>query len=280
MAGIYRKVLVLFLALILLPMLCFAANDFTGDGNCKALWRFENGVETTDTIGTNTLVDRNTVTVDGVNYKEGAQSIIPELDTAESYYVTDANLDAGFPFKNGDANKKISACFWFKAETSLAAAYLVAKYTGGGNNRSFAIMFGTDSKVWPRIGYNGGASLQEAPTVSAATTDGQWYHVGITFQDSDGAYKIRIWGDTESAVISNVADNFTENIYISTMEFTIAAKSGGGATYDGNIDEVVVFDDILTDGEIDEIRAGTYGAAAGLSIPIAMHHYKQMRRRR
>ena len=35
------------------------ANDFSSDSNCVALWRFESGALTADSIGTNTLTNSN-----------------------------------------------------------------------------------------------------------------------------------------------------------------------------------------------------------------------------
>ena len=55
----------------------------------------------------------------------------------------------------------------------------------------------------------------------------------------------------------------TNNIAITGAPFAIGAwYSGGTPSYhlDGLIDEVVVFSDILTTGEIDQIRQGTYAA--------------------
>jgi len=43
-----------------------------------------------------------------------------------------------------------------------------------------------------------------------------------------------------------------------------------------NIDEMVAFSDIITAAEATQIAQGTYGTS-GLSIPVAQHHYNQMR---
>ena len=93
------------------------ANDFSGDSNCKALWRFESGALTTDTIGSNTLTDYNTVGEDTTNHMEGSCAADFEKSNSEHFVITDANLDSGFPLKSGDTNKKISICFRVRFES-------------------------------------------------------------------------------------------------------------------------------------------------------------------
>ncbi len=93
------------------------ANDFSGDSNCVALWSFDKGALTTDSIGDNTLTDNNTVGTDAVDYKEGDQCASFKKTDSEFFSITDANLDNGFPLKTGDTTKKISGALWFKQES-------------------------------------------------------------------------------------------------------------------------------------------------------------------
>ena len=46
-------------------------SDFSADANCVALWRFEDGALTTDSKGTNTLTNVNTVIAKTTDFKEG-----------------------------------------------------------------------------------------------------------------------------------------------------------------------------------------------------------------
>jgi hypothetical protein len=43
--------------------------------------------------------------------------------------------------------------------------------------------------------------------------------------------------------------------------------------WDGLLDEIVIFNDVLTANEIDSIRMGIYPTAPG-KAPIKLHHYK------
>lgn len=253
--------------LIVFGFFCVAAhgaNDFSGDGNCKALWRFENGALTADSKGTNTLTAVNTPVADTVNFKEGAASVDLENSETDYFSITDAALDAGFPLKNGDANKKISLAFWCKIESLPTSSYYWVIYDKGvGTNvRSFMIsIYPTTFSI--QIGYNGGANWEVINHGTQPQT-ARWYHVGVTFQDSDKAYKIRIWDDTAGALLggAEVTGTSTNNINVEDGALTIGFSTAA-YSFDGLLDEIVVFDDILTSAEIDQIRSGTYGAAVG-----------------
>ncbi|MBE3144107.1 MAG: hypothetical protein IMZ61_09325, partial [Planctomycetes bacterium] len=81
---------------------------------------------------------------------------------------------------------------------------------------------------------------------------------------SDRSYRVRIWDDFAGAILGTDKTGISPvNIFVGTGTIY---RGYAAAAFDmlGHVDEMVVFDDILTPGEIDEIRAGTYGAAAGI----------------
>ncbi len=72
---------------------------------------------------------------------------------------------------------------------------------------------------------------------------------------------------SKERVVLNASGTATNNISLTDAPFAIGAWFNGGTPVypiDGLIDEVVVFRDILTTGEIDQIRQGTY---ADVSTP-------------
>ena len=246
------------------------ANDFSGDSNCVALWRFEDGALTVDSIGTNTLTAVGVPTADTSIYKEGGASV----NYNSTYHgIFDADLDTGFPLKNGDTNKKISVCFWVRF-TNLPGTglqtYLFSKWKVA-NQRSILIQCyndGASSRFYLSIGSDAGDEFVDHGSALSAEV---WYHIGVTYQDSDKSYKIRIWDDNAGALLggAEVSGNTTNDIRVSTDPVRIAYPS----PYDwqGKIDEMVVFNRILTSDEIDQIRAGTYGAGLSLSGSVSCH---------
>jgi hypothetical protein len=242
------------------------ANNFSGDANCVALWRFESGALTTDSKGTNTLAEGGTPTADTATFKEGAASV--NLDPSTDYLViTDANLNTGFPLKSGDTIKTISVCGWFRCD-AVGARQIFSKYATVAGGRSFTITLQvTSDRFGIRLGHTSGDSYQDIFGMNALVT-GRWYHFGVTYQDSDKAYKIRLWDDTGAALIENLSGTATNNIFVNTTQVCVGTRSNLAEYFDGLIDEMVVFKDILTTDEIDQIRAGTYEAAVSVTPPI------------
>jgi len=239
------------------------ANNFAGDPNCTALWRFENGALTADSKGANTLTAVNTPTADQVNFKEGAASVqLTEADT-DYLVINDVNLDAGFPLKNGDAVKKISATFWVRFDSLPVVVSRRACFNKDGLNKC-SILIGlyndmTDSSIELSISSNGMAwtSYLHASAIAINT----WYHVGVTYQDSDQVYRIRIWDDTAGAILGVDLTGVGVNIFVTNGAVKVGDDQAG-AKMDGKIDEMVIFNDILTVAQIDAIRAGTYNVGA------------------
>lgn len=89
-------ILAVFLILCLFGGPLLAANDFSGDESCMALWRFENGALTTDSSGnSNTLTSRYNPVADTSNYMEGAASVDLEYGDHDNYDITFDSGDSG-----------------------------------------------------------------------------------------------------------------------------------------------------------------------------------------
>ena len=251
-------------------------NNFDGDVNCKALWNFASGAMTTDSKGSNTLTDHNSVTEDTTNCKQGLCSANFESGSSQYFDITDADLDSSFPLKNGGTDKKISICCWIRPESWGVYTTIVSKYGNDANTRSFWLyVYG--GFVYLRISKDGagGGSLETINHASALTVD-QWYHIGVIYDVAAKTVKIRIYDDTAGAILGTDKEHtFTNECYIGIAPFEIGhiASASAPRYADGNMDEIVIFNDLLTYDEIDEIRSGTYGISvtAIFSNPIPVY---------
>lgn len=234
------------------------ANDFSGDANCKALWRLEDGALTTDSKGGNTLAAYATPTANTTTFKEGAASC--DFDAGDGLYIGDGDTDTGFPFRSADGGGRIM-------NLSLAAWV----YSDGisGYQTIFA-QAQASATFWIRINPSGilefyvyvaGWEHGDFGTAMSATT---WYHVGVTYQDSDNSYRIRVWDDTAGDYLgADVTGSFSGSPQITGQRYTVGSEAFATSNWIGLLDEVVVFNDVLTTDEIDQIRAGTFGAGGG-----------------
>ena len=251
--------------LLLILCLCsvsYGANDFSGDGNCVALYRFESGALTTDSKGTNTLSANGTPTADAVDYKEGSGCVDLEVTApAESYERADASLSADFPFKKDTANKTISLAFWCKLESAATWRMLSGKSVAS-NYFPYFVGIGATGNLEL---YIADGLTNENYVYGTTLTTGIWYHIGITYEDAGKTYRIRVWDDNAGALLgADLTGTGSKNAYMGVDgAFAVGGyRSGTTFSFDGKIDEFVVFNDVLTADEIDQIRTGTYAPAA------------------
>lgn len=232
------------------------ANDFSRDSRCKALWRFEDGALTADSKGTNTLTAVATPVTDVADFQEGGACVDIEHYDYDYFTIVNANLDAGFPLKSGDTSKKFTWCCWIKQESQPANAYFLGKYNVN-SKRSFSLA--TYSNVLQILwGYNSGDSVDSFST-GISIANGEWYHVAVVVDGIAKTISVRVYRVLNDTVYT-YSSNRANELNVSDADFRIGARAGDTEyRYDGKVDEVVIFDDLLTDDEIDQIRQGTFG---------------------
>ena len=240
------------------------ANNFANDPDVVALYRFESGALTTDSSGNgNTLTNVNTVEEDTTNEKEGDCCADFTKAKKEFLYRTDTNLSSNFPLKSGTNNKKFTISAWIrlKSKVPFGAYYAIFSKHGSGL-ASFWMALNGDEKLRFCLGYNKGDSEElSAPHPSALSTN-TWYHVTISYDDSDRSFAIRVRDANGSVVGTDLTGNTTNNINVENGIMSIGAVHSYGGTwirhFDGLIDELVVFKRVLSATEITAIAKGQY----------------------
>jgi len=230
-------------------------NDFTLDDDIKALWRFENGALTTDSKGENALTNTG-VNSNIESYKEGFGSA--QFGADSRLYINDSDLDTGFPLKNGDANKKLTLCTWLYVDTMPTwDSIIFMKYAS--NKCSIKILINPTGYLTLYISA-GGVTYETSYYHATPLVIGRWYHVGITYQASDGAYRIRIYDATAAAIHGSDKTGTLGSVYVGTAPIFIGYlySPTRDHSFYGKLDEMIVFNRVLTTDEIDEIRTNTF----------------------
>jgi len=241
------------------------ANDFLTDPNCYALYNFESGALTVDSKGNNTLVPINTADEDTSNYKQGTCSALFVRANLDHYYVSDVNLDSGFPLKSDDTQKIISVCGWIRKASATDFGYIFAKFNSGQTKRSLAMYSAqTSGKIGLQFGFNSGTSTENSPLHGTSLSNGTWYHVTGSYRNSDQAYAIRVRdtnGDVVGTDLTGTATLDANGLSVSDVYITVGNRYTSDTAeyfFDGNIDELVVFDRFLTADEATAIAQKTY----------------------
>jgi hypothetical protein len=233
------------------------ANDFSGDSNCVALFKFDNNAN--DSKGGNDLTAVNSPSYDSSDKKEGTHSA-SLTDSGNQYFtIADGELDAGFPGKNGTSEQSFSIVLWGKTGSLAHNSSFLSKWQSGA--LSYCFWLDSSGNLAFYIGYNSGASSSHI-TFDTALSANKWYHIAAVYDSSDNSMKLRVWDDDAGALLdSNKEGTAGGDMSPGTAPLEIN-RIYGNTDYclDVRTDEVVLFKDVLTDSEIDQIRAGTYGA--------------------
>ena len=211
----------------------------------------------------------------------------------DARWIADANLPSRFPYKGGVApSSGMSACFWYKIpDTTLVWTQLLSMGSALQQNAYFDIsILNDDLYVYtndPVTSIGKYVRLGD----SLRLTTGDWIHVSFTM-DITGNVQLRMWNDTlqvystTADVIDGLSFNATTQCWegplpgngvysgangtghlnigsvITNNYATVYENSFGSWTsVDGYMDEIVVFDRILTPQEMEDIKNGIMSAA-------------------
>ena len=237
------------------------ANDFSGDSNCVALYRFENDV--TDSKGNNDLTNS------GVSFsataKEGSYSGNFEASEADYAEISNANLDSGFPGKSGESFIALSNAVWVRLESS-ADEVICGVWNATANARCWAVKYEVTGTFFQFFkGYNAGASYEQLDHGYTSVALATWYHLQISYLESSKALLFGVWDDAYAGyrqVDSQDFDGttFAQATNVEDEEFNVGRYGQSLYYFDGLLDELVIFKDVVSASEFAAIRAGTYGA--------------------
>ena len=237
-------------------------NNFASDPNCVALWRFESGQLTTDSVGTNTLTNHG-VTANTADKKEAASSADLKATQSDYFSIANASLSSKFPFSSSSAPKTISLAFWMKLNSLPLAGATWDPFSKVDEVlllNEFTTMVDPQGDFGFFIGTEGGTRFEDKWT-APVITPGQWYHVVVTYQDSDRSYRLNVWNPDTATVLANVTGTLQNHISVGTTDVYLGNRQGllANRYLDGLLDEMAVFNDVLAPDDIAKVRAGTYG---------------------
>ena len=243
------------------------ANDFSGDANCKALWRFESGALTTDSSGNGNTLTEYGEPAEQDDCKEGEHAVEFEIENADGFYRTDAGLSTGFPLKYGESNLAFTICAWGKV-ASLAHSHHADIFTKTYDATGLESMrlawwrWNDEYRMTFVHGFDNSYQSIEMFILTAAECVGVWNHFGFTYNDATKAWTCRRWNDSASEA-SSANGVATNNIQVTTSRIGVGCHHWGNEinatnSFDGILDEIVVFNRVLSVPEIDKIRQQTY----------------------
>lgn len=244
------------LLILILCVPAWAVNNPLADPNCIGYWPFDTTTNWDDqSDAVNHLYLQSGIQITTGDKKEGDASADFEASSLNQLHLNDTDLASGFPCKSGETNTTFSITCWFKPESIGSNQYLVAKYQGSTDKRCWGIYTNASSKLGFLWGHSGGGSTYVYEVNRVLSTD-TWYFIKIVFNDASNDCDAYLYdsGNTTWYASDNTPANAINNedapLYI--------GRELGGEFWDGLIDEVGVFNDVVTDANAIAIVAQTY----------------------
>lgn len=226
-------------------MPALADTSLSGDANLQGYWQLNNSG--TDNSGnSNTLTLVNGATFDSTTKRYGSHSMKLERANNEFGSVADsASMDI-----TGD----MSISLWVYQNTTTGQQSMVDKWEATGRSYRFYLTTGN------ALGYNTTSNTANNGSIVTETGitfgTGMWHHVGVTYDASAGAAQFYHNGAPRGSLKTGLETSIAN----STTPVTIGQNGHTSNVHavDGYVDDVAIFDRILTANEMQEI----YGAGA------------------
>ncbi|MCK5020305.1 MAG: LamG domain-containing protein [Candidatus Peribacteraceae bacterium] len=170
------------------------------------------------------------------------ESIDLESGSTQYLSITDA-LQTGL-----DITGDMTIEFWLKPESLAANMCIVAKWDSGSNQRGYRVEFqGTDVMDFA-VSSDGTDGNTTTATWDTGLTNGQWDHWAITYDASAGTCAFYLNGATDGtgASLKTAIHDSTSGFFVGIRKVTGSPSS----PTDGLVDEVRIWNDIRTSGEI------------------------------
>jgi hypothetical protein len=227
------------------------------------LYRFEsNATLGEDIVGGNDLTveigTSHTPHADKSQKRERSASVengwLPSGHDCGLLSILDANLAINVPWKNGNT-PTFSLLWWIRFWALNPDPILYSNILYKQNT----IFISVDHYGMLRIAtWRNGA--WETHTLGVNMALNSWYHVAWTHDAATRAFRLRIWDHSAKAFLGpdatgNIAPNGMET---STYDLMVTGKRGITPNLMGNMDELVMFDGVVTPATIDLVRRGKY----------------------
>ena len=244
---------------ILFLVLCSivqAQNNPLADPNCIGYWPFDTDTNWDDqSTADNDLYLQAGIQITTGDKKEGDASADFEATGQNMLQLNDADLASGFPCKSGESNTLFSTTVWFKPESIGSNQYLMCKYQGSANKRCWGIYTNASDKLGFLWGYSGGSSTY-VYSVNRVLQTGVWYFLKIVWNDAANDCDAYLYDTSNTTWYAS--NNSPANAINSEDAPLYIGRELAGTHWDGLIDEVGVFNDVVTDANAVAIVAGSY----------------------
>ncbi len=235
----------------------FGTEDLSGIGSIVAHWKCD------DNLGDTVVVDADGATFNGVasantntmstSDAEGISNAAFDLDNTK--YVTVAD-NAAFTFGDGTDDSPFSVAAWVFHEINLVTSQTIISKWDSGNTVEWKIEIATTGKV--NVNFLDNDQAGEYIATSIATVPAGWHFIVVTYNGVGGTNAvseqingIKIYIDWVESATTDLGESYLAMGNQAGIDVVIGAQNAGAAkTWDGDIDNVAIFNKELTAIEV------------------------------
>jgi len=159
-------------------------------------------------------------------------------------------VDAGnvLGFERTDS---FSISLWFRRDNYNTTEFLISKQDSTSNSRGYTILIpSNDNRLTVVIRNNTASSGRLIVDSTVEINDITWHHMVMTYDGSSTVGGITLYLDGSD--VTGVTSGTLSSTILNSANFNIGAKNGSN-TFQGNIDEVSIFDSELSSSDVTSI---------------------------
>ena len=233
-----------------------APTDYTADANCMGAWGMTGSTTETDLSGEgNTMTNTSGTIPTSADVPSGYSGTSRDFEVADT---EDLEGDVTSGTSLHITTTSLSVVAWIKSETTdyATTVHVAGIYDAGNNNRMYRLGVSSAEKAGFYVSVDGTANTAVVSTTTVA--DGAWHHIAGVFDNANDLIYIYVDGSANGTPVAHVG-----NISSQTEEFSIGGFNTASSLFDGLIDEVAVFNRVLTPTEIADIYTNGITGATG-----------------
>ena len=143
----------------------------------------------------------------------------------------------------GITGTQITVAAWVRWDSNDAWSAIAMRTSSGNWDDGYGLYAHSDGTVNFYV-----TKYNRNRAVKAFSADGQWHHIVGTYDGSS----VRIWVDG----VEGTPDSYSGDISNANDDFEIARGTSNRYNFNGAIDDVCIYDHVLTTGEITELAGG------------------------
>lgn len=221
--------------------------------NLISYWKFdESSGDAADAHGSNTLTNNNTTPFVAGKINNAADM---ERTSAQSFSIADAS-QSGL-----DITGDFSIQMWLKVEADPTGVAYVLQDKRAGDTGGYSVRYADDGAIRLIARWKDGANASEGH-IDQTLTAGSWFHVVFAINTDGPNGTIYVNGSGTALTMDATAATVISN---TAAAFVLGDQpTPAGNSYDGLMDEVGIWDRVLTSDEVTEL----YNGGAGLAYPF------------